>query len=724
MRLKEQTLTLTFQGESVQLKRDENGVVHISAASENGAYFGLGWAHANDRLVQMMLVRLIARGEASQFLKATDELIAIDTFMRQINLRDDASAQVEALSPEARAVLNAYTAGVNTFLQQEKLPFEFKLVGYKPAPWKPEDSLLTIKIMGYVGLAQAQGDMEKFIVQMIQGGTSLEKLKDLFPGHMDGVPMELLKKVTLQAPIVPKSIPWLHALPHISASNNWAVSGEKSVSGKPIYCSDPHLEVNRLPAVWYEQVLNFDGRYILGNSIPGVPGVLYGRTHHLAWGFTYAFMDMIDFFIEDCRDGAFRRGDEWVPFEVREEVIRPKGKKPFTVKVYENSHGFLLGDPTEAGLYLTMAWAGREGAGARAMNNLVKIPMCQTVSEAMDAAAQIDIPPLFFIFVDSNNNIGFQMSGRMPKRRKGWTGLYPVEGWDPQNDWRGFVDPGDLPREYNPKRHYLATANNDFNALGKAKPINLPMAPYRFNRIVELLEAKDKLSSEDMKKMHYDVYSKQAELFMPLIRKHLPDSPAGALLKNWDLRYTDDSRAAYYFEQIYHQLLRSVFGLKEWGEAVFDFVEKETGLFADFYGNFDAVLLKEKSPWFGEKSRDEIFKEAVENGLRAIPKTYGETRLITMTNIFFGGKLPKFLGFDYGPFPLRGNRATIPQGAIYKNGGLLTTFHPSFRMIADMATDYMETNLAGGPSDRRFSKWYTSDVENWRTGNYKVLKSN
>ena len=723
MRLKEKAVVLKFQGESVELNRDKNGVVHISAESESGAYFGLGWAHANDRMVQMMLVRLIALGEASENLKATDELIALDTFMRKINFRDDAKAQVDALTPDARTVLDAYAAGVNEFLNREKLPFEFKLIKYKPAPWKPEDSLITIKIMGYVGLAQAQGDMEKFIVQMVQNGVNLEKLDDLFPEHIKGINLDLLKKVTLENPIVPKSIPWLHALPRVSASNNWAVSGEKSVSGKPIYCSDPHLEVNRLPAVWYEQVISYGDYYAIGNSIPGIPGILYGRTKDLAWGFTYAFMDMIDFYVEDCRNGAFRRGDEWVPFDVREEVIRPKGKEPVTVKVYENLHGFLEGDPNKPGYYLSMAWSGRKDGGASALSNLINIPRIKLAKEAMEAARNIDIPPLFFIFVDSQNNIGFQTCGRMPKRRKGWTGLYPAEGWNPKNDWMGFVDPSDLPNEFNPKRHYLSTANNDFNYLGKAKPINLPMAPYRFNRINELLESKEKLSIEDMKKMHYDLYSKQADLFMPVIAPLLPDTEAGNLLKNWDFRYQEDSKAAYYFEQIYHELLRTVFGLNDWGERVFDFIDKETGVFVDFYGNFDAVLLKETSPWFEGKSRDEIYREAIEKALKAEPKAYGETRLITMTNIFFGGKLPKFLGFDYGPFPLRGNRATIPQGAIYKNGGMMTTFHPSFRMIADMATDYMETNLAGGPSDRRFSKWYTSDVENWRNGKYKTLKA-
>ena len=722
MRLKEKEVQLRFNGEEIRLQRDENGVPQITAKTEAGAYFGLGWVHANDRMIQMMLVRLIARGEASENLKGTDDLIAVDTFMRKINFRDDARQQVDALDSDSRAILDAYTAGVNEFLSNEKLPFEFKIVKYKPAPWKAEDSLITIKIMGYVGLAQAQGDMEKFIIQMIQNGVSKDKLDELFPGHLNGMNIEAIKKLHLQAPFVPKSTKWLHQVPPMSASNNWAVAPQKSASGKAIYCSDPHLEVNRLPAVWYEIRMKYEGNAVIGNSIPGIPGILYGRTKNLAWGFTYAFMDMIDFYIEDCKDRKFRRNDQWIPFETRTETIHPKGKKPITLTVYENLHGFLEGDPKTPGYYLNTAWSGRKNGGANTQMRLIQLPRITSTKEAMETMRNVDIPPLDFIFVDGQGNIGFQMCGRMPKRRKGWTGLYPVEGWDPKNDWKGFVDPADLPHEYNPKRGYLATANNDFNHLGKAKPINLPMAPYRFDRINELLELREKHSAETMKKMHYDLYSKQAERFMPIIKPLLPDTEAGNTLKQWDLRYREDSRAAYYFEQIYHHLLRDVFGVQDWGEEVFDFVVRETGIFVDFYGNFDNVLTKETSAWFGGKSREQIYRKAIEKGLSAKPKTYGETRLITMTNIFFGGKLPKFLGFDYGPFPLKGNRSTIPQGAIYKNGGMLTTFHPSFRMIADMATDVLETNLAGGPSDRRFSKWYTSDVENWRNGRYKVLK--
>ncbi|GBD92585.1 acyl-homoserine lactone acylase QuiP precursor [bacterium BMS3Abin05] len=722
MRLKGQEIALEFQGEPIRLKRDENGVPQVTSVSEAGAYFGLGWVHANDRMVQMMLVRLIARGEASENLKGTDEFIAIDTFMRKINFRDDARAQVNALDADSRSVLEAYTTGVNEFLGHNRLPFEFKLIKYKPEPWKPEDSLITIKIMGYVGLAQAQGDMEKLIVQMIRNGTSLEKLNELFPGQLNGINMEALKKVTLESPKIPQSIKWLHPVPHMSASNNWAVAPSKSASGKAVYCSDPHLEVNRLPGVWYEIMMKFDGNAVIGTTIPGVPGILYGRTGRLAWGFTYSFMDMIDFYIEDCKDGAFRRGSEWVPFNVRKETIRPKGKAPVILSVYENLHGFLEGDPNRPGYYLTTAWSGRQNGGADALMNMIKLPRIKSTKEAMEAMRNVDIPPLDFIFADRDGNIGFQMCGRMPRRKKGWSGLYPVEGWMPENDWQGFVDPADLPRSYNPECGFLATANNDLNHLGRAKPINLPMAPYRYDRIMELLTSKEKLGVDDMKKMHYDLYSKQAELFMPIIRPLLPDSPAGELLKKWDFRYGEDSKAAFLFEKIYRELLGSVFGQNEWGEDVFNYMDRETGIFIDFYGNFDRVLLRESAVWFNGSPREQIYRKAIEKALSGAIKTYGETRQITMVNLFFGGKLPKFLGFDYGPFPLKGNRATIIQGAIYKNDGLSTTFHPSYRMIADFATDVLETNIAGGPSDRRFSKWYTSDVENWRHGSYKKLQ--
>lgn len=252
---------------------------------------------------------------------------------------------------------------------------------------------------------------------------------------------------------------------------------------------------------------------------------------------------------------------------------------------------------------------------------------------------------------------------------------------------------------------------------------NLPMAGYRAARISEMLAPRDDHRVETMKSMQYDLYSKQAELFMPLMRPLLPDSINGDLLKEWDLRYQSGSLAATLFERIYLELAKIVFGGNGFGEEVMEYLMTETILFHDFYGNFDQVLIRDESLWFGGKSRDEIYVLAIERGLKADPASYGSTRKIIMKNLFFGGKLPKFLGFDYGPIELTGNRATIPQGQIFKTaGGRVATFSPAYKFITDFAEEKIHSAMAGGPSDRRFSKWYTSGVGDWLEGKYRVLE--
>jgi penicillin amidase len=147
----------------------------------------------------------------------------------------------------------------------------------------------------------------------------------------------------------------------------------------------------------------------------------------------------------------------------------------------------------------------------------------------------------------------------------------------------------------------------------------------------------------------------------------------------------------------------------------------ETCLFNEYYGNLDKILENPASAWFGNASRDALLKAGIEEGLRAAPIAYESTRAITLAHLLFGRRLPRFLRFDVGPLALPGSRATIVQGQIFQHAGRLTTFSPTYRMICDMATDEIHTNLAGGPSDRRFSKWYASDLKNWYEGNYKVL---
>ena len=348
----------------------------------------------------------------------------------------------------------------------------------------------------------------------------------------------------------------------------------------------------------------------------------------------------------------------------------------------------------------------------------------KTVEEGIDLFGKLETG-WDIVLSDTMGNIGFQMTGLAPKRREGISGFVPLPGWKKENDWLGFYEPSEMPRIINPEKGFFATANNDLNEYGIASPINMPMGSYRADRIDQLIESRQGISIEDVQKMHYDVYSLQAEYFMKILKPLLPDTPQAAILKDWDLKYDKDSKGAFLFEEFYKELYQQVFGIKGLGQEAVEFLAKETGAFIDFYDNFDRVLLSEKSIWFGDRSRDEIYLSSLEKALSISPKPWGAGRKFTMIHILFEGKLPGFLGFDKGPITGIGSRATIHQGQIYRSAGRDTTFFPSFRLITDMGSDEFVSNIAGGPSDRRFSRWYCSDLDNWLKGKYKktTLKS-
>ncbi|MHC4404931.1 MAG: penicillin acylase family protein, partial [Planctomycetota bacterium] len=337
--------------------RDDGGVPHVEARREVDVYWGQGVVHATDRGLQMLLTRITAQGRTSELLKATDEALAVDTFFRRMNWCGEAQPPPNVLGESARARLEAYCDGVNSVLSR-KTPWELKLFGYRAEPWRIEDAVTLSRLIGYVSLAQSQGEMERLLVEMVQSGVELRKLEELFPGSLDDLDVSLLEKVAVEHRIVPPEVAWGTALPRMTASNAWVVSGERTASGSPIVANDPHLEGNRLPAVWCEIALHADGRYLVGGSMPGAPGILLGRTPDIAWGVTYAFADTIDSWIERCRDGkCYRQPDRWIPFRRRREVIRRKGKEPVEITVYENEHGILDGDPHRDGYCLATRWA-------------------------------------------------------------------------------------------------------------------------------------------------------------------------------------------------------------------------------------------------------------------------------------------------------------------------------------------------------------------------------
>ena len=706
---------------SDEIWRDKHGVCHVEGKDKAEVFGLMGYAHGKDRGMQILLMRILGQGRASEILDSSDEMLEIDKFFRRMNWAGSTSSEIDKFSPEVKEVTDAYCKGVNRAFA-EKLPWECKLLRFKPEPWCTEDVILISRMIGYLTLAQSQGEMERLLIEFVQAGMDEERLNELFPGILGGLDIDLVKKIDLQERLVSPPSLW-NGAPLMMASNNWAVSGEKTVSGKPILSNDPHLEVNRLPNVWYEMVLETRDGYAMGGTMPGAPALLVGRNRNLAWSATYTFMDGTDSWIEKCKQGKYmREPDKWVDFTEREEIIKRKKKDTVKVVFFENKHGVLEGNPNRDGYYITTAWAPAF-SGAVTFDSIIRILDAKTVTEGMDLFGRVETS-WNFILADKNGNIGYQMSGLMPKRREGVSGFVPLPGWEEKNDWQGFEKPEDLPRCYNPECGYFVTSNQNLNEYGKVDPINVGMGTYRSDRIGKLLSDNDEITREDMYKLHYDVYSTQAELFMKILGPLLPDTRQGKILKNWNFGYSADSEGAFLFDRFYKELYSEVFGKNGFGTQTVEHIDKHTGIFNDFYINFDRILLSENSSWFGSHTREDLYLKAAEKALKSRPEKWGNTRKVILKNILFDGKLPKFLGFDRGPITIQGSLATPHQGQVFESAGRQTTFAPSFRMVVDLSTDEMNTNMAGGPSDRRFSKWYCSDLENWISGKYKTLEVN
>jgi penicillin amidase len=713
-------LRLEAAGGELSIKRNQHGIPVITADQFEGALYGLGFVQAHDRGMQMEMTRLATRGRLSEHLPPSDNLVALDVALRRYDLWGCARREGDKLEGEILNEALAFCRGINDQFANQP-PQEFALIDYRPEPWTPADCLAVAKIVALVDMDETQAWIKKVIVQMIQNGVSVDMLKELFV-YMSETPgpeyLAILKQVKMSDPYVPATVPWA-ALPRLRTSSHWMVSGRRTVTGKPILAGSPELDSARLPAIWQEVLLRVGDFYCMGVFTPGLPVPALGRTNTLSWSATYACMDVMDYFVEDVQDGRCRRGDGWVPLVPREEVIAVKDGAPRAVRFYETEHGVLDGDPREDGYYLSLAMSMRD-TGAQVLSNFTRAYRSATVAEAMDHLSRVDCIAFNWGLADSAGNIGYQMSGRCPIRPPGWRGFLPLPGWDAAYDWQGYYGPEKHPRLLNPDSGYFMTSNQDLNHLSDVHIQSMPMADDRAERISELLAARADHTIEGMMAMQYDVYGKHAERIMPLVRPLLPDTSNGRLLAGWDLRYSSDSLGASLFEAVYTELIKTVFGDHGVGRAVIEFILGNSELFNLYYGQFDRVLHRPDSLWFGGKPREAVFREAIARGLAVEPAPYGSTRRLMMKHIVYGDIAPQY---NYGPIEIIGARGTVSQGAIFKApGGRIGTFSPTIRFVADLSGDRYYSCLAGGPCEQPASKWYTSGVEDWVRGRYKLIE--
>lgn len=725
--------------------RDDAGVPHVSAAGWHDALYALGYLHGRDRLTQMYFARAVASGRAAERIANRPELLEMDLFLRRAGLDRHLKREAAALPPRVVQQIDWYCRGVNDSLKEvsgsmlgKSLPMWF--TGFDPQPWDVEAVLLIGNLLSFAGLAVGEQEAERQLLELIQLGMSDEHLRELFSPYLDGIDFEPLREIRMDRRLSDDALELLADLPRLAGSNAWAVSPGRSATGAALLASDPHLEVNRLPAIWYEAVLKWGddseagGQYAMGATLPGCPLMAVGRTRQLAWGVTYMHADTSDFFIEDCRPRAdaneenetkwqYRRGEDWIDFQQRIELVGRKGASPVKLPVFENQQGTLARSPDEPGKYLSVNWIGAQPGGGRSIATWLDVMHARDTRHAMDIVRDGPHPSLVWVFADRAGHIGKQASGWLPLRGDGRSGLVPEPAWEAANHWRGVVPKELLPSEYDPAIGFVASANEELYRTDGPPLHGFGLADYRKRRIVERLTELPQATIDDMQALQYDVKSLHAEDLLPVLLAHVDEGPFKRKLTAWDRRYTTTSVEATLFQHFYRHVLLEIFGHEAGiGWRRMFYLSTRMGFSSLVLTAADRVLRKVTSSWWRHRDKGEMIRTAAQRAAAEPEQPWSETNAFHFVNRFFSGALTgRLLGYKSPLTPMPGCHATPFQGHLLVTATREATFAPSYHFVADLAMDEAWTNLPGGPSESRFSKWYESDIPRWIAGEYKRL---
>lgn len=595
------TLQLAGASGEIRILRDAQGIPTIRAASVRDVMFGLGVAHAQDRLWQLETHRRIGSGRLAEAFG--EGALETDRFLRALGVRRAAQAQWEATQGESREVLQAYAAGINAVLRQAlgARPPEYLILGLQPEDWTPVDSLAWAIMMAWDLGGNWNSELQRMRLALTFPAQRVHELMPPYPGERPAATADvstLYRELKIGATGATQS--WL-SLPEQAppsgvegvGSNNWVLAGKRTTTGAPLLANDPHLKLSA-PALWYFARLEAPGLRAAGATMPGVPSIVLGQNADVAWGFTNTGPDVQDLYLERLKAGdaaQYQTPSGWAAFSTVDEEIRVKGRsEPVRLKVRSTRHGPIISDAGTAAdlvgakggspdLVLAMRWTALDpdtdpvGAGLKMMR--------ATSVEAFVQASRAWVAPMQnMVVADRAGRIGFVAAGRVPLRRpdNDLKGLAPAPGWDTRYDWAGWVPQDETPREFDPERGWLATANQRIHAPDYPHHISSDWAaPWRQQRIEQLLEQRPKHSLDDLARMHGDVVSLAAVKLLPWLQgarpAHALTAAAQAQLAGWDGTMAADKAAPLihwaWVRHLTKALLADEFGSEEAFAKVF-----------------------------------------------------------------------------------------------------------------------------------------------------------
>ncbi|MET0837512.1 MAG: penicillin acylase family protein, partial [Marmoricola sp.] len=593
------TVQLEGLTDTVEVVRDDHGIPQVYAENSADLFYAQGFVQAQDRFYEMDFRRHVTAGRISELLG--ESTVETDMFIRTMGWRRVAEQEYDLLAPATRAYLDAYSEGVNAYLDDRsatELSAEYTVLGlggldYKPAKWTPVDSLAWLKAMAW----DLSGNMDEEIERTrLALGRTPEQVDELYPRYPydrhapivpaadedrpGAAPRPALGPEALRALEAVRrgvdAIPRLMGRGEGIGSNSWAVSGEHTVSGRPLLANDPHLATS-MPGIWYQMGLHcttvsddcpFD---VSGFTFSGMPGVVIGHNRDIAWGMTNLDPDVSDLYLEKVTGKTYLLDGQQVPLVERDEVIRVAGGESRLITVRSTRHGPLLSDVSaelssvganakvpedaperENGYAVALAWTAltpRPTADA-----VFAFDTASSWTEFREAARSFAVPSQNLVYADRAGNIGYQAPGAVPIRQGNRDGNYPAIGWFSRNDWSGDYVPFDeLPNVLNPPEGFFVTANQAVT--GPEYRWYLDDSPdhgYRSQRIRTLLTQRfddgSRFDVDDMARLQLDDRNPMAPVLVPYLMRQLMTSEYYAdgqrLLLDWDFTQPADSAAA------------------------------------------------------------------------------------------------------------------------------------------------------------------------------------
>jgi len=729
--------------ESVQVIRDTFGVPHIYAGNEPDLYFAIGYALAQDRFWQMEFYRRLGHGRLSEIFG--EDFVEVDRYFRMIG----AAGLDKELPDNLTPLFESFTNGINAYLEshQDRLPIEFRLLCYKPEPWHLDDYLAILKVVNW-GLSSGW-EADLTAAKMLEKAEE-EKLREAFPVWPDDGPLIIPEQTKSLSALISAGLETMHLVKSLTAfsgpaaSNNWVVSGKKSITGRPILANDTHLALSN-PSVWWEVHLVCPTINVSGFALLGIPGIPVGHNLHVAWGVTNVMVDDVDFFIEKINPEDSRQywyKDHWEDMKVIEEIIQVKGQEPLRTEILLTRHGPIVSEVKQGSQEqaISARWAFTECLQpTRAAYLLAK---AKDIGDVMEALRYWEAPGQNFVFADTNGNIGYWCCATIPIRSKG-DGLLPVPGWTGEYEWKGYVPFEERPHLLNPEQGFIATANNKIIAGGYPHVIGHYWEPMdRIARIRQLLEAKEKISVDDVKRMHQDIYcvlaSEMTSHMIDVLEQRFSDENAKKakdILSGWYFMMDEDSVGACLFAVTLRKMMENIFR-DELGEDLF---EKYIKMVSFPPRAIRMMVRNGSSPWFDnvntpeKETMEDIIASSLRQTLLELTEvigndinkwTWGKIHTLTFEHTL-GKKKPLDWIFNLGPFPVGGDNLTVNKKQYPYEKPYHVNHGVSQRMIVDLS------NMGGalhvlptGESGHLKSPHHRDQIDLYLSGEYHPAWTN